>query len=195
MYHKYIDGKKGLTYHGLLQYYDDGHSNLDSDIVPLVSESDNSSRRKKMMWLLQKLGSKKDGGLTGDEKPTRESLYETIGGLLFKAFNWYRKRGLTSDSRLKMHDGTKDQLDLDSEVQELLLRPDDDEAAFSFSSPESLVTTKPLTIRAILLYLFITLLIFSIATILVKLKYMWVLFLILLNSIDAFMKKRKKLTP
>lgn len=50
--------KKGLTYHGLLQYYDDGHGGLDSDFAQLVSDSysedNDSSRRQKLITIFQK---------------------------------------------------------------------------------------------------------------------------------------------
>ncbi|KAI3694565.1 hypothetical protein L1987_77532 [Smallanthus sonchifolius] len=155
LYHKYIDGKKGLTYHGLLQYYDDGHSDLDSDIVPLVSDSDDSNRRKNLIWLFEKLS--------------------LISGRL-----------LTMDDD---GDVTRDQLDLNSEILELLSKSDyEQEAALWFTSP-----VKPLTVRAILLYLLIAVLILSITMMLVRLRYMWFLFLILFNSVNVFLNKRKKM--
>ncbi|XP_076911767.1 uncharacterized protein LOC143569840 [Bidens hawaiensis] len=171
MYAKHIDDKKGLTFHGLLQYYDDGRSNLDSDIVPLYSDSDDSDKRKNLIWLFQKLSSDE----FGDLKPP--------------------VKGFTSSSVLTMDDAvTRDRSDLGSEVLDLLLKPDDEpQAALWFTSPESLDTIKPWTIRAILLYLLIAVVISSIAIMLVKFKHTWLLFLISFNSINVFLNKRKKM--
>lgn len=170
MYAKHIDDKKGLTFHGLLQYYDDGRSNLDSDIVPLLSDSDDSDRRKNLIWLFQKLSSDE----FSDLKPPV---------------------GFTSSSMLTMDDVVaRDRSDLGSEVLDLLLKPDaEPQAALWFASPESLDTVKPWTIRAILLYLLIAVVMLSIAIMLVKFKHMWVPFLILFNSINVFLNKRKKM--
>ncbi|KAI3782510.1 hypothetical protein L2E82_12559 [Cichorium intybus] len=147
LYDEYLDDEKGLTYHGLLQYYDDGHGDLDNDIMQVVSDSysddDDSSRRIKLMKIFQ--------------KHNHDRVYD---GLL--------------------------KLVLDSKPS------DDDEAALWFGSPESLVIIKPLTNKPLLSWLVITLLILLIATILVKLSFLWFVFLVLSNSIVAFMNKRKE---
>ncbi|MFS7943187.1 putative protein kinase RLK-Pelle-LRR-I-1 family [Helianthus anomalus] len=194
MYHKYIDGKKGFTYHGLLQYYDDERSDLDSDVVQLLSDSDDSNKRKKLKWLFEKVTSIKDGGLNGQElAASRKSLLQKIGGLAVEVFNWYRKRGLTSGSLLTLDDDgvIRDQSDLESELLELLLKPDDEAAALWIPPPErddryELLTTELLT-------LLITLLIWLTTMILVKLKYVLVLFLIVFNSINVFLDERMKM--
>lgn len=148
LYDKYLDDKKGLTYHGLLQYYDDGHGDLDSDIAKLVSDSysnnDDSSRRHKLITIFQ--------------KHNHDFAYD---GLL--------------------------KLVLDSKPS------DDDEAALWFGSPKSSVMIKPLTNKPVLSWLVITLFILLITTILVKLSFLWFVFLILSNSIIAFMNKSKNM--
>lgn len=147
LYDEYLDDEKGLTYHGLLQYYDDGRGDLDNDIMQVVSDSysddDDSSRRNKLMKIFQK-----------------------------------HNHDLVYDGLLK--------LVLDSKPS------DDDEAAPWFGSPESLVIIKPLTNKPLLSWLVITMLILLITTILVKLSLLWFVFLVLSNSIVAFMNKRKE---
>ncbi|KAK1408466.1 hypothetical protein QVD17_40261 [Tagetes erecta] len=124
---------------------------LDSDIMPLVSESDDSVRRKNMIWLFKKLKSNEYGDLNR----------QRTGKPLVKVFSLTRKRGLTSDSLLAMNndnddDDMRDQPACDSEVLELLSKPDDEnQDDLLFTSPESLDTVEPLTVKTIFLYLLI----------------------------------------
>ncbi|KAL4571635.1 hypothetical protein LXL04_018398 [Taraxacum kok-saghyz] len=147
LYEKYLDDKKGLTYHGLLQYYDDGHGDLDADIVKLESDSylddDETSRRHNLITIYQKLN-----------------------------------HGIANDGLLK--------LVLDSKTS------DNGEASLWSRSPDSLFTIKPSTNRLIRLWLVIAMVVLLVTTILVKLSFVWFIFLILSNSVFAFLNKKNK---